>query len=134
MDSLASLYCYVFAMVCSLFGTPDSSRFSIEMVPLMEASINSFIMDWETILLDKIASQILEYRRNKFVTTKVMLPFYMSAYIMDTICFNSNFPILGWKWTVHDPTPIHIYHKCLWNSDYKDHIYRICHGFILPVH
>ena len=58
----------------------------------------------------------------------------MSAYIVDTFCFNFDFPILGWKWTVQDPTPIHVYHKYLWKSEYKNHLYRIFHGFILPVH
>lgn len=53
---------------------------------------------------------------------------------MYTICFNSNFPILGWKWTIQDLTPIHIHHKYLWKYGYKNHIYSICHGFVLPVH
>lgn len=58
----------------------------------------------------------------------------MSAYIMDTICFNSNYPNLCCKWTPQDPTPIHIYHKELWKTHYKNHLHRICHGFVLPVH
>lgn len=134
VDSLASLYCYAAAMVCRLFGSPNYARFSIEMVPLIEAAVNSFIMDWETILSNKMASQILDYRGNIFVTTQVVPPFYMNAYIMDTIYFNSAFPILGWKWIVQDPTPIHIYHKYLWKFDYNNHIYRICHVFVLLVH
>jgi len=68
------------------------------------------------------------------VSTRVIPPFYMSAYIMDTIYFNSKYSILGWKWTPQDPNPIHIYHKELWKSHYKNHLYRICHGFILPVY
>ena len=134
VHSLASPYCYVGAMICRLFGVSESARFSIEMVPFMEAEINSYIMDWATILSDKMANQILDYRRNRYVTTRIIPPFYMSAYIMDTICFNFDYPILGWKWTPQDPTPIHIYHKYLWKSHYKHHIYRICHDFILPIH
>jgi len=53
---------------------------------------------------------------------------------MDIICFNFGFPIPGWKWIVQDPTPIHIYHMYLWKFDYKNHLYRICHGFVLPIH
>ena len=134
VESLASPYCYVAAMICRLFGTVNSEKFSIEMVPLLEVVVNSYIMDWETILSDKMESKILDYRKNRFVTTHTIPPFFMSAYIIDTICFNSEFPILGWKWTPQIPIPIHIYHKYLWKSYYKDHIYRICHGFILPVH
>lgn len=58
----------------------------------------------------------------------------MSAYIVDTTCFYSNFPIMGWKWTIQDPTPIHFYHKYMWKTQYKKHFYKICHGFILPIH
>ena len=134
VDSLASPYCYVATMICRLLGSPNSSKFSIEMVPLIEAVVNSFVMDWATIMSEKMASQILDYRRNRYVTTIIVPLFYMSAYIVDTICFNSDFPILGWKCTAQDPTPIHIYHKYLWKSEYKNHLYRIFHGFILPVH
>jgi len=134
IDSLASPFRYDGAMICRLFGVSDSARFSIEMVPLMEATIKSYIMDWETILSNKMANQILDYRRNRFVTTRTIPPFYTSTYIMDTIYFNSNHPILGWKWMPQDPTPIQIYHKYLWKAHYKDHIYRIFHGFVLPVH
>ena len=102
------------------------------MVPLIEAAVNSYIMDWANILSDKIASKILDYRKNRFVTTRIIPPFYMSAYIIDTICFNSEFPILGWKWTPQSPIPVHIYHKYFWKAYYKDHIYKIFHGFIFP--
>lgn len=91
-------------------------------------------MDWAAILSDKMANHILDYRRNRFVTTRVIPPFYMSAYIMDTIYFNSDYPILGWKWTPQDPKPIHIYHKELWKTHYENHLYRIYHGFVLPFH
>lgn len=33
-----------------------------------------------------------------------------------------------------DPSPIHIYHKELWKAHYKNNLYRICHGFVLPIH
>ena len=53
---------------------------------------------------------------------------------MDTICFNSKFPLLGWRWTPQDPKPIHIYHQQLWKAHYKNHLYKICNGFILHVY
>lgn len=133
VDSLASPYYYTGAMLCKLFGVFDSARFTIEMGPLMEVAIHYYIMDWATILSNKMANQIHNYRRNRFVTTHTIPPFYMSTYIMDTICFNSDYPILCWKWAPQDPTPIHIYHNYLQKAHYKDHIYRICHGFILHV-
>lgn len=72
VDSLASPHCYVGAMICRLFGVSESARFSIEIVPLTEAVVNSYIMDWETILFDRMANHILDYRRNNFVTTRVI--------------------------------------------------------------
>ena len=69
------------------------------MVPLIEAVVNSYIMDWATILSDKMARKILYYRKNRFLTIRIIPPFFMSAYIIDTVCFNSEFPILDWKWT-----------------------------------
>lgn len=99
VDSLASPYYYAGAMVCRLFGVHDSAKFSIEMAPLMDVAVNSFIMDWATIMSYKMANQILDYRENRFMTTRVIPVFYMSAYILDTICFNSEYPILVWKWT-----------------------------------
>ena len=80
------------------------------MVPLMEAAINVYVMDWANILSDKLATTILEYRANAYQTTKTIRPFYYSAYIMDIVCFNSKFPLLGWRWTPIDPKPFHIYH------------------------
>ena len=78
------------------------------MVPLIHSVVNSKIMDWSVILSDKIANRILDYRKDK--DTGNMTPFYFCAYILDALCFNSEFPILGWKWTPQDPVPIHIYH------------------------
>ena len=92
IESLASPYCYAADMMCRLFGIVNSEKFSIEMVPLIEVVVNSYIMDWPTILSDKMASKILDYRKNRFVTTRIIPQFFMSAYIIDTICFNSEFP------------------------------------------
>lgn len=68
------------------------------MVPLMEVAINSYVMDWANILCDKLATTILKYRANVYHTTRTITPFYYSAFIMDTICFNSKFPFLRWRW------------------------------------
>ena len=91
-------------------------------------------MDWANILSDKLATTILEYRTNAHQTTRTIPPFYYSAYIMDTICFNSEFPLLRWRWTPTDPKPIHIYREQLWKANYKNHLYKICKGFILPIY
>lgn len=134
MDSLASPYCYVGAMMCRMWGIHDCSKFTIEMVHLMEAEVNSYVMDWANIFSDKLATTILEFRSNSCKTTKTISPFYYSAYIMYILCFNSEYLVLGWRWTPQDPKPIHIYHQILWKSHYKDNLYQICNGFMLPIY
>ena len=104
------------------------------MVPLMEAACNSEIIDWGNILSDKLATTILEFRKKTCVTKRFIPPFYFSAYILDTLCFNSEFHVLGWRWTPQDPMPIHIYHQKLWKAHYKHHLYQVCNGFMLPIH
>ena len=53
---------------------------------------------------------------------------------MDRVCFTTGFPNMGWKWTIQDPTPIHVYHNILWESKYESHFYKNFHGVILPLH
>ena len=131
VESLSPPYCYAATMMCR-FGNENSLRFSIQMVPLIHSTVNSEIMDWSVILSDNIANRILEYKKDK--DTINMTPFHFSAYILDALCFNSEFPILGWKWTSQDPVTIHIYHKYLWKVHFKYHVYKICHGFLIPVY
>ena len=64
VDSLASPYCYAAAMMCRLFGSTNTAKIFIEMVPLIEETLKSFVMDWANILSDKFAIQILDYRKN----------------------------------------------------------------------
>lgn len=116
------------------WGKHDYARFTIDMVLLMEDVIHSYIMDWVNILSDRTTTEILEYRRKAHKTSRTIFPFYYSAYIFDIICFNFEYPVLGWKWTSRDHNPIHIYHKQLWKAHYKNHLYRICNGFFLPVY
>ena len=61
VDSLCSPYYYAGVMMCRLWGLHDSSNFTIEIVPLMEAACNSEIMDWGNILSDKLATAVLEF-------------------------------------------------------------------------
>lgn len=134
MDSLSSPYYYVGAMMCRMWGMHDSIKFTIEMVPLMEAAVNSYVMDWANIFSDKLATAILDFISNACTTTRNIPPFYYSAYIMGTLCFNSEYLVLRWRWTTQDPKQIHIYHQMLWKAHYKDHLYQICNGFMLPIY
>lgn len=53
---------------------------------------------------------------------------------MDAVYFTTSFPTMGWKWTIQYPTPIHIYHKALWKSNFHTHSYKIFQAVMLPIH
>lgn len=120
-------------MLCRLFGRPNSTKFSLEWLPLIEATVNATIMNWAQILFDNLAKAIMEYRRKRSPSSRVYPPFFMSAYVMDTIYFGSKFPIMGWKWIVQDPLPTHVYHERMWESQFHPHFYKICQVVILPI-
>lgn len=67
---------------------------------LIDAASDSYVMDWGTILSNNISAQILEYKKKHIFSENIVPPFYMSAYIMDSIFFTSDFPSMGWKWTI----------------------------------
>jgi len=53
---------------------------------------------------------------------------------MDSICYVSKFPLMGWKWTTQYPLPIHVYHKEFWDSKFIPYFYKIFHGIMLPLY
>jgi hypothetical protein len=62
------------------------------------------------------------------------IAFYMSAYIMDAICFMTPFPLMNWSWNPSCTEPIHEYHSKLWEENAKDSFYEIFHFMVIPVH
>jgi len=132
--SLANPYNYVVAMLCRLHGLPNNTKFSIEWIPLIDACVNSYIMNWPSILSDNLATSIIECWQKKASYLDNLPPFYLCAYIMDDICFCMTFPTMGWKWNTQDPYPIHLSHKQIWESHYIPHFYKIFHSIVFPLH
>lgn len=114
--SLTSPYYFAATMLCRIFGMPDINKFSSEWLPLLDAATNATIVDWAKILSDNLVTAIVSYWSKRAAAQRIYPPFYLSAYIMDAICYVSKFPVMGWKWTTQDPLPIHVYHKELWDS------------------
>jgi hypothetical protein len=54
-------------------------------VPIMHEFTEGFYLNWAKILMDNLAKQITEYQSLK--SKGKAAHFYMSAYIMDSICF-----------------------------------------------
>lgn len=131
---VCSPFCFATTMLCRLFGKLDSNKFSSKWLTLIYVFIKETIIDWAQILSDNLAKAIIEYKRKRSIAFRVYPPFFMSAYIMYAICFGSKFPLMGWKWTVQGPLPMHIHHKDMWESNFKPHFFKIFHGVMLPIH
>ena len=106
----------------------------MEWLTLIAAAVNATIMNWAQLLLENLAKAIIEYRRKISSYLTIFPPLFMSASVMDAIYFFSQFPNMGWKWTLQNPLPIHIYHNILWESQFHPHFYKRCQGIILPIH
>jgi len=132
--SLTSPYCFAAAMLCRIFGMADINKFSSEWLPLLDAATNATIVDWAKILSDNLVTTIVSYQSKRATSQRIYPHFYLFSYIMDSICYVSKFPVMGWKWTTQDPLPIHVYHKELWDSQFIPYFYQICHGIMLPLY
>jgi len=102
-------------------------------LPLIDAVVNANLMNWAQILFDNLSKAIIDYRRKWSISSRVYPPFFMSAYVMDAICFGSKFPVMGWKWTMKDPLPVHVYHRDMWESQFHRLFKKISHGLMLPI-
>jgi len=121
-------------MLCHIFGLANTQKFSEELVPLIEATSDNYIMDWETILSNNLSMQIRNYRQKCNVLVGKTPPFYMHAYIMVFVCLSYYFSSLGWKWTNEYSTPIHIYFDILWESKYHLNFYKVFLKATVPIH
>jgi len=45
-DSLSAPFYFSTAMLCRLFGKPDNTKFLLEWLPLIDAAVNTTIMNW----------------------------------------------------------------------------------------
>lgn len=101
---------------------------------MIDGASEGFIFYWVTIFFDNLASHILSFQHARSVSEDKLPPFYMSAYIMDALYFSMDFPAMGWKWTIQDPKPLHIYHEISWETKYFDHFYYIFHTVIILIY
>jgi hypothetical protein len=100
---------YVALMLCRLFGKKIPTHFPAEWVPLLHEVAEGYSFNWSKILSDNLAKEITEYQMEKSKGRPVA--FYMSAYIMDAICFMTPFPLMNWSWNPTCTEPIHEYHS-----------------------
>jgi hypothetical protein len=130
--SLSDCMRYLAMMLCRLYGKKDSNHFSVEWTPLLEEVSEGHSFNWHKIMSDNITAEVTKYKAARAKGQPVA--FYMSAYIMDAICFKTPFPLMSWSWNPSCTEPIHKYHSTLWEDHAKDSFYEICHFVIIPLH
>jgi hypothetical protein len=130
--SLNEYMVYIAIMLCRLFGRKDPCHFHADWVPFLEEASEGNGFNWHKILSDNLTQEILNYKAAK--SKGQPTTFYMSAYIMDAICFMTPFPLMNWSWSISCPEPIHKYHSALWEENAKDAFYEVCHFIIIPMH
>jgi hypothetical protein len=116
---------YIAMILCRLFGKKNPTHFSAEWVAIMNEVVERYAFNWAKMLSDNLAKEIVEYKSKKLKGKPT--PFYMSAYVMDAICFMTPFPLMNWSWTPPSSEPIHFYHS-------KYLFYEICHNVVVLVH
>jgi hypothetical protein len=93
--SLDAHMIYVAMMLCRLFGKKGPTHFLVEWVPIMNEVAKGYTFNWDKLLSNNLAKEIVDYKTTKSKGKNA--PFYMSAYIMDAICFMTPFPLMNWS-------------------------------------
>jgi hypothetical protein len=119
-------------MTCRLYGREDTTHFFLPWVPLIHTVAEGCSFDWAKLLSDSLTSRITEYRTQR--ESGKAASFFMSAYIMDVVCFMTPFPLMSWSWTPSDAKPIHVYHSKLWEDKAADFIYEIFNWVMVSMH
>jgi hypothetical protein len=82
----------------SIVREEEPYAFLSGMVSIMNEVNEGFTFNWAKMLSDNLAKGIVEYKTVK--SKGQPAPFYISAYIMDAICFMTPFPLMNWNWTL----------------------------------
>jgi hypothetical protein len=88
--------------------------------------------NWEKMLSDSLANRVTAYREQK--ASGKPSSFFMSAYIMDTVCSMTPFPLMSWAWNPAQEKPVHEYHDKLWENKAGKFTYEIFNWVMVPLH
>jgi len=123
---------YIAMILCRLYRNKNPTHFIVDWVTIIHEVAEGFTFDWGKLLFDNLVKKIGVHKsqRSKGEPTH----FYISTYIMDSICYKTPFHLMNWRWTPKNVEPIHIYHSKLWKENAKDHFYEIFHNVIILIH
>jgi hypothetical protein len=123
---------YIAMMMCRIYGKENTTHFFLLWVPIIHIVAEGYSFDWEKILSDSLVQEIARYQSLRAKGKPAQ--FFMSAYIMDVVCFMAPFPLMDWSWTPNSYEPIHIYHSKLWEEKAKYFRYEICNWVVVSMH
>jgi hypothetical protein len=123
---------YIAMKLCRVFGRISPIHFPVKWVSIMHEVVEGFTFDWDKILSDNLTKEIAEYQMAKSKGQPAY--FYMSAYVMDTICYMTPFLLMNWSWNPTCAEPIHFYHSKLWEEKVKEFFYEVCHYVVILIH
>jgi hypothetical protein len=84
---------YVAIMLCRIFRKTNPFHFPVEWVPFLAEDLEGYTFNWSKILSENLAQEVSNYRVAKYKGQPVA--FYMSAYIIDVVCFMTPFPLMN---------------------------------------
>jgi hypothetical protein len=116
--SLNDYMVYVAMILCRHFRKKSPTHFPAKWVPLLHEAGEGYSFNWNKIISDNLAKEVMEYQTMRSNGRPVT--FYMSAYIMDAICFMTPFPLMNWSWNPTCIELIHEYHSNMWGENAKD--------------
>jgi hypothetical protein len=96
--SIASLepqFKYIAMITCKLYGREETTHFFLQWVPLSHTVTKGCSFDWDKLLSDSLTSRVTKYRAQK--ESGKIASFFMSAYIMETVCLLTPFPLISWS-------------------------------------
>jgi hypothetical protein len=93
MSSLDAHILYIAMILYHLFVKKNPTHFSFEWVAIMNEVVKGYTFNWDKMLSENLAKEIVEYQSLK--SKGQHAPFYMYAYIMDAICFMTPFPLMN---------------------------------------
>jgi hypothetical protein len=80
-------------MLCRLFGRKNHAHFIVEWVSIINEAAKGYTFNWGKMMSDNLAKEVVEYKLLKSKGQHAC--FYMSTYIMDSICIMTPFPLMN---------------------------------------
>ena len=105
-SALRRPYQCLIAILCILYGEPNTSQFSLSYMILTYYCTNEGIsFNWDDILFENITVIIFVVNGAQLATFPI---FHRSSYLLDIMCIAHKYPRMGWSWYPSDPI-IHVY-------------------------